>query len=119
MEQGKTLMSRIGERWRNALRDVVLIVVSITIAFMLDAWWNGRQEDRRAARHTAALQHEFALTLAGLKTDQEDVARAMSATRAILQEMGGRRPQSFADSLARLINSSYDVGVILSQGGAL
>lgn len=119
MDQDNTVLARIGQSWRNALRDIVLIVVSIMIAFMLDAWWNGRQEEGRAARHRAALQHEFALILQGLKTHQVDVAHASGATRAILQEMGGRQPQSFADSLAALINSSYDVGVVVSQGGAV
>ena len=119
MDQDKTLLSRIGQSWRNAFRDIMLIVVSITIAFTLDAWWNGRQEDRRANRHRAALQHEFAEILVGLRSDQEDITKASAATRELLREMGGRRPQHFADSLSRLINSSYDVGIIVSQGGAL
>ena len=36
------IMDRIGRSWRSAMRDVFLIVVSILIAFGLDAWWSGR-----------------------------------------------------------------------------
>jgi hypothetical protein len=119
MSEARSVMSRVGQSWRDALRDVVLIVASIIIAFMLDAWWDNREDSRRANKHLAALEHEFAGILVNLQSDRADLTRAMVATRALIGEMGGRQPESFADSLSGLINSSYDVGIYLSQGGAL
>ena len=37
-----TLIDRVGESWGSAFRDMVLIVVSILIAFSLEAWWDSR-----------------------------------------------------------------------------
>jgi hypothetical protein len=112
-------MARIGESWKSAFRDMVLIVASILTAFMLDAWWNGIQEERRVSRHFDALEHEFKEALVGLQADKMEIERAIQATRAILEVMGTRQDQSFADSLTFLLNASYDVGVIASEGGAL
>jgi len=47
-----SLVDRIGISWRSAFRDVFLIVVSILIAFGLEAWWDGQ---RTLAEERAAL----------------------------------------------------------------
>lgn len=49
-----TVVERVGRTWASAARDVVLIVVSILIAFGLDAWWDGRSraEDEHEALKT-------------------------------------------------------------------
>lgn len=49
---GRTLSDRVGISWRSAFRDVFLIVVSILIAFSLEAWWAGQET---AAGERAAL----------------------------------------------------------------
>jgi hypothetical protein len=114
-----SLLLRIGAAWRNALRDILLIVTSILIAFMLDAWWSNTQDRRNLRRHLAALEYEFADVSRTLRSNRVSITSATAATRSILQEMGSAKPQSFADSLAALINKSYDVSVVASQGGAL
>ena len=112
-------MTRIGESWRNAFRDIVLIVVSIIIAFMLDAWWDGRQETHRVSRHFDALRHEFQEEMTSLRADRTRINKAIRATRALLTVMGTSQDQSFSDSVTFLLNASYDVGVYASHGGAL
>jgi hypothetical protein len=36
-----SLLARFAETWRDAIRDIVLIVLSIIIAFSVDTWWEG------------------------------------------------------------------------------
>jgi hypothetical protein len=115
----KSIIARIGESWKSAFRDMLLIVASIIIAFALDAWWNGIQEEKRVSRHFHALEHEFKEARVGLEADKLEVESAIGATRAILAVMGTTQDQSFSDSLAYLLNASYDVGVYASAGGAL
>ena len=43
----ETTEGLMGKGWRNGIRDVVLVVLSILIAFGLDAWWD-HNGDRRA-----------------------------------------------------------------------
>lgn len=55
-ESNSPVMDRLGRSLPGATRDVVLIVVSILIAFALEAWWDGwqRAEDEREALLTLA-----------------------------------------------------------------
>ena len=53
------IMDRIGRSWRSAMRDVFLIVVSILIAFGLDAWWSGRVALEEEQHALSAIQADF------------------------------------------------------------
>ena len=119
-EAPPSLLTRIGQSWRDAARDVTLIVVSITIAFALDAWWGGLQQSSRVDGHIAALRYEFTALLAELDSAHGEVVDATAATRAVLDVMGTQPPSEFGDSLGRLLNRSFDVGLDAPpQGGAL
>ena len=54
-----SLLDRFATTWRDAGRDVVLIVVSIMIAFALDAWWDGLGERKAQREQVEALRSEF------------------------------------------------------------
>lgn len=119
MERSNLLRARLVRAWRKSVRDVALIVVSILIAFALDAWWSDIQDQRRLDRHFRALMHEFGTAGGNLRRDRITLARGEAATRAILVEMGRPRPQSFGDSLTALFNASFDAAATATQGGAL
>lgn len=48
--------------WLRVLAEVVVIVGSILLAFAIDAWWDGRQEDQRRRELIEALDLDFELT---------------------------------------------------------
>ena len=48
--------------WLRVLTEVVVIVGSILLAFAIDAWWEGRQEDKRRRELIEALDLDFELT---------------------------------------------------------
>jgi len=88
-----TLIQRVGESWGSAVRDMVLIVASILIAFSLEAWWDSRRtldeeraalsavrEDFRAARQeldSVLVRNEKVVEVVGvvLAMHPEDVAK--------------------------------------------
>ena len=78
------VLSRVGLTLRHAVRDVTLIVTSIVIAFMLDAWWSSAQDRRDLAGHLVALEHEFADINSGLNRDRRSIMLATAATHSIL-----------------------------------
>lgn len=49
--------------WRNAVRDIILIVVSILIAFALGAWWNDQLDRQRERAHLETLLASGELSL--------------------------------------------------------
>ena len=65
---------KLGATLRSSARDVVLIVIGITIAFILDAWWND-QVEQSALRDTLRAVHvDFLATkkeLTGVVTANE------------------------------------------------
>lgn len=109
MPPARSLVDRVGISWRSAFRDVVLIVVSILIAFTLEAWWDGQQtldeekaalaavrDDLRAARlelDSVLLRNERVITAAGvvltLSPDEIGSLSSDSALRLMIGAYGG------------------------------
>ncbi len=89
----------------------ILIVVSILLAFGIDAWWGRRQEDREREALRDGLAAEF-ISLRGVVTlavsDADSLERS---TRALLEAAGDRRELS-EDSIRSLSRA------VVSGGGA-
>ena len=127
MPDYRQLLSRIGRSWREAIRDVVLIVLSILIAFALDAWWQYRGDRREELRLLADLESEFVAARAELERVRAYNAEKVVATRALLAFTAGSAPATPGDSVLALWrrtlgSRSYDPprGVtdgILASGG--
>jgi hypothetical protein len=84
----KTLLERYGESWRAAGRDVTLIVVSILIAFTLEAWWQGGRDRTHERDHLQALVNEFRATLSQLEGQLAGLENSLDGTLTILELMG-------------------------------
>lgn len=68
--------------WRRLTAESLAVILSILLAFAIDAWWDGHQEDRRARDLMSGLLEEFQSTRPGL---EERVALA----RRMAQGTGG------------------------------
>jgi hypothetical protein len=67
-------------RWGFLLLEAVLIVVSILLAFAIDAWWEGRQEEARRVDLIGALREDFATTSAMLDEAVKEAADMAART---------------------------------------
>jgi hypothetical protein len=105
--------------WRDAFRDVFLIVISILIAFALDAWWNDQLDRERELNHIQTLLAEFQVNRERLDTYLTQANRSFDATMKVLALMGPSPAEISADRLASLINGSFDVGTFTPHGGAV
>ncbi len=45
--------------WGYVLGEILVVVVGITIAFYVDAWWERRQEQARETEYLVGLQQDF------------------------------------------------------------
>ena len=52
--------------WRRILIEGAVIVVSILLAFSIDAWWNNRIEQQREREQLVSMRAEFQASLSGL-----------------------------------------------------
>lgn len=103
---------------QRAVRDVVLIVFSILIAFWLDGWREDQVDRGILLQHLGALADEFEQTAMIIDTELQSVERSMEGTRLLLEMMGpdaGRNPDSARAALSRSLN----VGIFTTQDPVL
>jgi hypothetical protein len=114
-----SILSRIGVAWRDAVRDIILIVVSILIAFALDAWWDDQLDRQRERAHLETLLAEFHANRDRLEGFLGQVNDSFDSTLQVLALMGPAPQEISPDVLTSLINESFDVGTFTPHGGAV
>lgn len=73
-------MSRLGAGLRSSLRDILLIVVSILIAFVLDAWWDEHLEQQDIRNNLLAVYADFQST-------REELTAVLDANSKYIDEV--------------------------------
>ena len=61
--------------WKRLAAEGFVVVVSILLAFAIDAWWDGYQEDRREARQLVAMREEFSASSVAIDEVLEAIER--------------------------------------------
>lgn len=77
-------MADVKLRIKDSLREALVVVGSILIAFSLDAWWDKSVETRQAAEIIASLEAEFLANRVTLQADSERVRAYVLATQRLL-----------------------------------
>ncbi len=77
--------------WRRILIEGAVIVVSILLAFSIDAWWNDRIEQQREHEQLVSMRAEFMASLSGLDevlTSIQSHAKNVESLIALLKAAG-------------------------------
>jgi hypothetical protein len=101
-------MKRLRElAWLQIGAEALAIVTSILLAFAIDAWWQERSEDRRAAAIVASLHANFS-------SSQEHIGKWLAGNRRILAAATGllERVQAVAPDTEIEVPPELIVGVI-------
>jgi len=75
----------IADQIGGAIRDVVLIVVSILIAFGLEAWWTERRELAAELRQLESVRAEFESAVRVLTNYEQALQEVLSETRGLVR----------------------------------
>ena len=110
-EKNKGILDRIGQTWKASFRDIVLIVVSILIAFALDAWWQAGRDRAFVRTQMVGLLDELISTHKELKIFLENLESASMGTKQILERMGPSPEPIQSPELIELFGTSFDVAV--------
>jgi hypothetical protein len=117
---GDSLVERIGASWRYAFRDIVLIVVSILIAFALEAWWDGRRTLAEEGAALAAVRDDVRAARIELDSVLLRNERVLDAAGTLLTLTAPEIMTLAPDSALRLLGSGYGGGLTFDPStGAL
>ena len=73
-----------------AMREIVIIVSSILLAFLLDAWWDLRQERGAVELLLSDLSGEYAAVVSDLQRYIDRNGQVIDAAESILDRIRGR-----------------------------
>ena len=97
-------------RVRDSVREGLVVVISILVAFWLDAWWDYRGALRQEDEIVDALEAEFASNRTRLERDIEDVRDYTAAAQRLLSAAkSGTAKVQEADSLGADLWRSLDL----------
>lgn len=91
-----------GVPWRRLFIESLAVVLSILLAFSIDAWWDGHKERRRERDLLAGLLEDFEASRAGLEARLVLARRMAHGTSRLLQLVdagAGARDVEVPDSL--------------------
>jgi hypothetical protein len=94
------MSQRVG--WRRSALDAGVIVLSILLAFSIDAWWDTRLEKAKRVELFADLHSDFSTTMGLLATSLEGSETLLAHNQALRAAASGGAPVP-ADSLSRFV----------------
>lgn len=77
-------------QWRSLLAESVAVVLSILLAFAIDAWWDARQESGRERDLLTGLRTDFESSRPGLEGRLVLAQRMADGTVGLLDRIGAR-----------------------------
>lgn len=111
-EVGRSSFSRWGF-------DFFVIVASILAAFALDAWWNGRIEERQIHAQLQTIRGEFVSIRSELQDESDRLERVRVAVANVLPQISPTAEVLSLDSIAVLMDVSFRHSTIELQSGSL
>jgi hypothetical protein len=95
-------------RGTRLLRDALVVVASILVAFALDAWWSQRAEERTETMHLRALRSDFEQNVARLEELIQSEVRIADASRRLLRVATSPTARSPEDSVRNLLGQVFN-----------
>ena len=105
--------------WPRILAEGTAIVVSILLAFAIDAWWEDRKEADIQLAQLQSLLGELIVTRDHLVIQLEDLENSLDGTLKVLALMGPDATDDASLKLRAAFQQSLNVGVFTPQQGTL
>lgn len=104
--------------WSRLLAESVIIVLSILLAFGIDAWWQGRAERAKEEAALVGLARDFAGHRETLRFQVEAYESRLEAAERLLTALGPRAEGEGAATVTALATVGF-VSPVRFQGGTL
>jgi len=104
--------------WKRLFTEGIVILVSILLAFSIDAWWSERQQYREAESQVDRVLTEMRANLAILKAQDGYLDGAIEGARELLILCGPDPVPTKPSKLAALVGRIYGVPVLSLERSA-
>ena len=98
--------------WGNLFIEGVVIVVSILLAFAIDAWWDGKQQAAAEAEQLQRVTAELAANSTRLESKLVSLERARDATKNLMFYMGPDPEPVDANEFHTLFEAIIRIGTL-------
>ena len=95
--------------WKRITVEGLAVVVSILLAFGIDAWWSEKQERLAELEYLIALQKDFLETQEGLDDQVEDVSRLFDRVDQVLMVIADIQTTELPESISRMVGDAYSI----------
>ena len=95
--------------WQRLLVEAAAIVISIIIAFAIDAWWDERQERQAELDYLIALQKDFSETRERLENQVDRVSSLFSQVDQVLGVIADTESAKLPDSFSSMVGAAYAI----------
>ena len=105
--------------WKRLVVEGFVIVISILLAFSIDAWWDQQRAARDAEDQVARVTAELRASIARLEFQERSLDLATQATKELLIAMGPDRASISTQELSVMMSRIYGVPTLsLSRSAA-
>lgn len=105
--------------WARIAAEGVAIVISILLAFSIDAWWEARQDLKAERVHLTALRVQFAEVARIIDTELDELEAASAAAQWLLSLTPDEAAAESTDSIADNFLAIFRLGRANLPSGAL
>jgi len=95
--------------WPRILAEGAAILASILLAFWIDAWWQGREENELGQRYLVGLREDFTQVESELGEHINFVARVMRSAEKVLTMASGPESELLSDSFSRAVGDTFSI----------
>ena len=91
------------------LAEGAAIIASILLAFWIDAWWEGREQDELGQRYLVGLREDFAQIESELGEHIAFTAGVMRSAEKVLTMASGPDSELLTDSFSKTLGDTYSL----------
>lgn len=104
--------------WQKLVTEGIVIVVSILLAFAIDAWWDDRQELDAAEDQVSRVLAELRANISILENQQQDLGYAIEGAKEFLARFGPEPLPAEVTEIAAFINRIFAVPTMSPERAA-
>ena len=96
--------------WKRIAAESIAVVMSILLAFAIDAWWDEKSDRAEEIQYLTALHRDFQITALELEDQIERASRTMRRVDRVLEMISSDDGLQLPDEFSNAVGEAYSIG---------